>query len=106
MKIAFTTLGCPNWDLDTICKKGREYGFDGVDFRGYLNEIDITQLALFTTQSAETKRRLADAGLTVSGISSSLKVCEAERKMENIEEAKDHLIDLIDEIGAFRAILK
>ncbi len=88
MKIAFTTLGCPNWDLDTICQKGREYGFDGVDFRGYLNEIDITKLALFTTQGAETKRRLAEAGLAVSGISSSIKVCEAERKVENIEEAK------------------
>ncbi len=37
-------LGCPEWNLDTICKKGREYGFDGVDFRGYLGEIDITRL--------------------------------------------------------------
>ena len=55
MKIAFMTLGCPNWDLDTICQKGREYGFDGVDFRGYLDEIDITKLPLFTTQAAETR---------------------------------------------------
>ena len=37
MKIAFMTLGCPNWDLDTIITRGREYGFDGVDFRGYLD---------------------------------------------------------------------
>ena len=34
MKISFMTLGCPGWDLDTICARGREYGFDGVDFRG------------------------------------------------------------------------
>src|SRR4051812_41290132 len=88
MKIAFTTLGCPNWDLDTICQKGHAYGFDGVDFRGYLDEIDITKLALFTTQGAETKQRLADAGLTVSGVSSGIKVCEAELKKANIEEAK------------------
>lgn len=88
MKIAFTTLGCPNWDLDTICQKGREYGFDGVDFRGYLDEIDITKLPLFTTRGAETKQRLTDAGLAVSGISSSITVCDPERKVENIEEAK------------------
>ena len=35
MKLAFTTLGCPNWDLDTICTRGKEYGYDGVDLRGY-----------------------------------------------------------------------
>lgn len=51
MKISFTTLGCPNWDLDTICQKGREYGFDGVDFRGYLDSLDITKLPLFTSQA-------------------------------------------------------
>ncbi len=88
MKISFTTLGCPKWDLDTICQKGHEYGFDGVDFRGYLDELDVTKLPLFTTHGAETKQRLNDAGLVVSGISSSLKVCEAERKQDNIEEAK------------------
>jgi sugar phosphate isomerase/epimerase len=98
MKISFITLGCPNWDLDTICQKGREYGFDGVDFRGYLDEIDITRLPLFTTHIAETRQRLADAGLEVSGISSSLKVCEAERKMENIEEAK-RTIELANKLG-------
>ena len=98
MKISFTTLGCPNWDLDMICQKGYEYGFDGVDFRGYLNEIDITKVPLFTTQGSETKQRLTDAGLAVSGISSSLKVCEAERKMENIEEAK-RTIELANTLG-------
>ncbi len=92
MKISFTTLGCPNWDLDTICRKGREYGFDGVDFRGYLNDLDITKLALFTSQGSETRRRLDDAGLAVSGISSSITVCEAERKAENIEEAKRTIV--------------
>jgi sugar phosphate isomerase/epimerase len=98
MKIAFTTLGCPDWDLDTICQRGREYGFDGVDFRGYLNELDITKLALFTTHAVETRQRLADAGLVISGISSSLKVCEAERRTENIEEAK-RTIELADKLG-------
>ncbi len=98
MKISFITLGCPKWDLDTICQKGREYGFDGVDFRGYRDELDITKLALFTTQGAETKRRLDDAGLAVSGISSSIKVCEPERKTENIEEAK-RTIELAKKLG-------
>jgi len=88
MKISFMTLGCPDWNLDTICKRGREYGFEGVDFRGYLDEIDITKLPEFTTHAAQTRRKLVDAGLAVSGISTSLRVCDAEELGRNLEEAR------------------
>src|ERR1035437_3265416 len=88
MKLAFMTLGCPNWNLDTICRRGKEYGYDGVDFRGYLDTLDITLLPLFTTHAAETLRRLTDAGLEVSAISSSIRVGVAEKGKENLEEAR------------------
>jgi sugar phosphate isomerase/epimerase len=88
MKISFMTLGCPDWDLDTICELGRDYGFDGVDFRGYLDEIDITKLPEFTTHAAQTRRNLDNAGLTVSGISTSLRVCVSEALEQNLEEAR------------------
>ncbi len=88
MKLSFTTLGCPTWDLATICARGREYGFDGVDFRGYLETLDITLLPAFTTQAEATRRMLADAGLEVSGISSSITVCVAEKQAQNLEEAR------------------
>jgi sugar phosphate isomerase/epimerase len=88
MKLTFMTLGCPNWDLDTICRRGKEYGYDGVDFRGYLDTLDITLLPLFTTYATETLRRLNDAGLEVSAVSSSIQVCVAEKGKENLEEAR------------------
>lgn len=88
MKISLMTLGCPRWDLDTICDKGREYGFDGIDFRGLLDEIDITVLPEFTTAVAATMRKIADAGLEVSGIASSINVCVPEARKRNLDEAK------------------
>lgn len=88
MKISFMTLGCPDWDLDTICDRGGEYGFEGVDFRGYLDEIDITKLPEFTTLAAQTRRKLDNAGLAVSGISTSLRVCAVEELDRNLEEAR------------------
>ena len=88
MKIAFMTLGCPNWDLDTICKRGREYGFDGVDFRGYLDTLDITLRPEFTTGVTATRRMLDEAGLQVSAISSSINVCVPEKMDANLEEAR------------------
>jgi sugar phosphate isomerase/epimerase len=88
MKISFMTLGCPEWDLDTICARGKEFGFDGVDFRGYLGQIDITRLPEFTTDAAKTSRRLKDAGLSISGISTSLEVCAPDKMEQNLEEAR------------------
>lgn len=88
MKISFMTLGCPNWDLDTICARGREYGYDGVDFRGYLDCMDLSQRPEFTTHAAATLRQLQSAGLDVSAISSSITVCAGERLENNLEEAR------------------
>ena len=88
MKISFMTLGCPDWDLETICARGQEYGYDGIDFRGYLDQIDVTLLPEFTTRASETRGKLEDAGLAVSGISSSIRVCEPEALQRNLEEAR------------------
>lgn len=88
MKISFTTLGCPDWDLDMICARGHEYGYDGVDFRGYLDTLDVTTLPEFTTHAAQTLRQLKHAGLQVSGFGSSITVCAAERRQANLDEAR------------------
>jgi len=88
MKISFTTLGCPDWDLDTICARAREYGYDGVDLRGLLDTLDVTLLPAFTTGVAETKRKLDEAGLQVSGISSSIRICAPENRDVNVKEAR------------------
>lgn len=101
MKIAFMTLGCPRWDLETICRNGRAFGFDGVDFRGYLDSIDITVLPEFTTNGAATRRRLDEAGLAVSCVSSSITVCNADLRERNLEEAR-RTIPVAKTLGAGR----
>jgi sugar phosphate isomerase/epimerase len=88
MKLDFMTLGCPKWDLATICKRGREYDFDGVDFRGYLDTLDVTFRPEFTVGAAVTRRMLAEAGLEVSAISSSITVCVPDKLEANLEEAR------------------
>ena len=88
MELSFTTLGCPEWDLHTICTKGRDYGYDGVDFRGLQETMDITQLSAFTSGIAQTWQQLQDAGLEVSGINSNIRVCVPEKLQDNVEEAR------------------
>jgi sugar phosphate isomerase/epimerase len=71
MKLAFTTLGCPEWDLSTIAARAMEYGYDGVDFRGYRGRIPLPELPEFTTRAAESAALLHGAGLAIPALSSS-----------------------------------
>ena len=77
MKIAFSTLSCPRWDLDTIVARAGEYGYDGVDFRGLGDELEVYNLPAFTADAAATRRRIEDAGLKVAGFSSSARMFDA-----------------------------
>jgi sugar phosphate isomerase/epimerase len=88
MKLGFITLACPAWDLATICQRAREYGFDGVDIRGLQDAMDVTLRPEFTTELRTTRRLLDEAGIVVSGISSSLQICDGERLATNLEEAR------------------
>ena len=98
MKTSFTTLGCPAWDLSTIISQGSAIGFDGVDFRGLGDDLDITTLPAFTTGLVDTKTRFEDAGLAVCGISTSLKVCDDSMVAANLEEAR-RTIPMAAELG-------
>jgi len=45
MKLAFSTLGCPEWDIHKVAEMARKYGFDGVELRVWGRQhvdIDMT----------------------------------------------------------------
>ena len=93
------TLGCPGWDLETICRRAGEYGYDGVDFRGIQSELDVTRLRAFTSDAGQTIRLLADHGLIASGISSSIRVCDLPRRDASMDEAR-RTLDAAMAVGA------
>lgn len=99
MKTSFTTLACPNWSLETIVRKAAECGFDGIDFRGTDQGLDITVQEQFQSGLAESRRLIDDHGLITSGVSSSISLCEADRLHDNIEEAK-RTIEVANGLGA------
>ena len=100
MKIAFTTLSCPEWDLGTILEKALEYGFDGVDFRGIQDDMDITRIAAFTSELEKTKAAIRQKGLEIPCLSTSAKMAlpDESKARESIEEAKRY-IDLACRLG-------
>ncbi len=93
MKISFTTLGCPSWDLNRIVENAANMGFDAVDFRGLLEDMDITRRPEFTTDLNKTKKLFADYGVAVSGISISARfaVVDPSERMEQFDEARRNM---------------
>ena len=89
MKLAFTTLACPDWDLDTIIQAATDAGYDGIDFRGYLGEMQIFVLPEFREKAAETARRISQAGLEVPCLSTGALLVSATE-----EAARKHLAEV------------
>jgi sugar phosphate isomerase/epimerase len=88
MKLSFTTLGCPDWDLDLIISRAVEYGFDAIDFRGINGEMNIYKLSAFSDQILHTRDQIRDAGLKVSCFSSSVHMFSKEKFEQNMIEIK------------------
>jgi sugar phosphate isomerase/epimerase len=41
MKLAFSTLGCPDWELAEVIAGARKYGYDGVELRALSGSLDL-----------------------------------------------------------------
>src|SRR5260370_32507358 len=72
LPIAFSTLGCPAWDLQKILTFAEQHGFAAVEFRGLQGNLDLPTHAAFAADHiAETKREIQSHGLRIACVSSS-----------------------------------
>lgn len=71
MKLSFTTLGCPGWTLRQIVDNAASMGYDAVDFRGLLDQIDISKCPEFNERLAETRQMFTDRSIAISGLALS-----------------------------------
>jgi sugar phosphate isomerase/epimerase len=56
MKLAFSTLGCPSWELREILARAREWGYDGVELRAVGGSLDLLGCAEFAPEQLATTR--------------------------------------------------
>ena len=53
MKLAFSTLGCPNWRWREIYAAAKDLSIDGIEIRGIENEIYAPRVRIFDDQHRE-----------------------------------------------------
>jgi len=93
MKLAFSSIACPNWDLATILAKAKQHGYAGVELRGLQGQLNLSLCPELTADPAATKARFADAGVELVCLSSSaaFHMRDAHEVADNKAEARDYI---------------
>lgn len=72
MKLSFSTLGCPEWDWETVLGQAAAMGYGGIEMRGLQNELDNGKLPPFRPGRINgTLAGLREAGLALVCMDSS-----------------------------------
>ena len=74
MKLAFTTLGCPDWTLAQIISAARNLRYDGVELRFMAGSSDLLNAPeLSTSARADTLQQLRDAQSEICCLDTSVR---------------------------------
>ena len=91
MKLSFSTLGCPQYNIDAIVAMAADNGYDGVELRAVEGTVDLWKLDdLSGGGLARTRGKLRDAGIAVACVGSSASFCVADsaRRQAALESAE------------------
>ena len=73
--LGFSTLACPDYDVDQVIAMARDNGYAGVEIRFLRGTVDLPALEeLSPGRIGETRRRFEDAGIAVVGIDTSVRM--------------------------------
>ena len=99
MKFAFSTIACPTWDFETIAARAKEYGYDGVEIRGFLNETILTAANVFLSDPLKVKRTFQNAGVELACLASSISMKGNRRADKQAAEDLQKYVDMAQSIG-------
>src|ERR1051325_11925443 len=93
MKLAFSTLGCPDWDVDQIVEAARRLGYDGVELRAVGGTLDLLSRPEFAPEETDrTKAYFEDHGIEICCIDTSCTFHDTQEKqrLAQVELALAH----------------
>jgi sugar phosphate isomerase/epimerase len=102
MKLAFSTLGCPDWDISQIVEAAQRFRYDGIELRAIGGSLDLLSRPEFASHEiGSTRNYFADHGVSVCCIDTSCTFHSLERRerLEQVEIALAHA-ELAAQLGA------
>ena len=99
MKIAFSTLGCPDFNWTDIYSMAKDFGFDGIEIRGLGKDIFSDKAQPFAeSQLPETVKKLSKLRLAIPCISSGCCLKFSDKEEQNYQEIIKY-IELASKLG-------
>lgn len=99
MKIAFSTLGCPDFGWNDIYSMAKDLGFDGIEIRGLGTDICADKSQPFSeSQLPETVKKLSKLRLDIPCLSSGCCLKFADKAEKNYQEIVQY-IELASKLG-------
>lgn len=94
MKLAFSTIGCPDWSFRDIVASARDFGYDGIELRGIERDIYLPDVKEFSDDKiAATKEYIAGRGINICCLTSGAVL------YENCKKEIEDYIDLASKLG-------
>ena len=101
MKLSFSTLGCPHYNVDEIINMATKNGFGGIEIRAVKGTVDIMSLDDFKAGGiVETAKKIKDAGLEVACVGTSISFIRTDQAHQdkNLEDAKVYM-EIANKLG-------
>lgn len=100
MKLAFSSVGCPGWDLATMVQKAKEFGFEGIELRGLKGQMHLPLAPELASNPTRIGDLLRDTGVEAVCLASSASfhMSDPKKVAENQAQAREY-IDLASALG-------
>ncbi|HTL08510.1 MAG TPA: sugar phosphate isomerase/epimerase family protein [Chitinophagaceae bacterium] len=99
--LSFSTLGCPDWSFAQILDFAAAHGYQGIEMRGLLRQMDLTKCNEFSDAAhiTETLNRMKEKKLRFVNLGSScnLHFADPVKRKENLDEGR-RFIDLAQQL--------
>ena len=95
--IAFSTLACPGWQVETVIARAQEFGYDGIEWRG--GPQGHVQPNMPGTTKSALRKGCSEAGLVSVAVTAYTSFVSADERAANLDELRRY-IDLAAEVGA------
>lgn len=95
--IAFSTLACPGWQIETVIARAQEFGYDGIEWRG--GPQGHVQPNMPGTTKSSLRKGCSEAGLASVAVTAYTSFVSADERAANLDELR-HYVDLAAELGA------
>ncbi len=99
MKLAFSTLGCPDFEWKDIYSMAKDFGFEGIEVRGIGDELNAVKAKPFTEDRLpETVKKLESLRLTIPCLTANCCLKYADKEEQNYAEILEYM-ELAEKLG-------